>query len=428
MKIVILGNGISGITAARFIRKLSDHEIVVISAETDYFFSRTALMYIYMGHMRFQDTQPYEPWFWEKNRIQLKRAFIQQVDPKSKSLFTADGESISYDKLIIASGSHSNKFGWPGQDLRNVRGLYSIQDLAAIETASKNLQKAVIVGGGLIGVELAEMLHSRHIPVTFLVREDSFWNGVLPAEESAMVNRHLREHGIDLRLSTELESIIDDGTGQVGAVLTKSGERIECGFVGLTAGVSPNIAFLENSGIEINRGILVDQFLQTNLPDIYAAGDCAEVRMPQAGRKAIEPVWYTGRIMGETLAYTVCGDPTPYDPGIWFNSAKFFDIEYQIYGQVPANMPDELATIYWEHPQGKKSIRLVYERASHAVVGFNLMGVRFRQEVCEQWIAAKTPIDQVVVDLKKANFDPEFYRRYEKEVSRIFQQSKMAAH
>jgi 3-phenylpropionate/trans-cinnamate dioxygenase ferredoxin reductase component len=185
---------------------------------------------------------------------------------------------------------------------------------------------------------------------------------------------------------------------------------------------------LENSGIETNRGILVDQFLQTNLPDIYAAGDCVEVRVPQAGRKAIEPVWYTGRIMGETLAYTVCGDPTPYDPGIWFNSAKFFDIEYQIYGQVPSKIPDELATIYWEHPQGKKSIRLVYDRASHAVVGFNLMGIRFRQEVCEQWIAAKTPIDQVVVDLKKANFDPEFYRRYEQEVSRIFQQSKMVAH
>jgi NADPH-dependent 2,4-dienoyl-CoA reductase/sulfur reductase-like enzyme len=428
MKIIILGNGISGITAARFIRKLSDNEIVVISAETDYFFSRTALMYIYMGQMRFQDTQPYEPWFWEKNRIQLKRAYIQNINPTEKTVHTSEGEAIAYDKLIIATGSRSNKFGWPGQDLSNVHGLYSIQDLAAMETASKGLQRAVIVGGGLIGVEMAEMFHSRHIPVTFLVRENSFWNGVLPAEESAMVNRHLREHGIDLLLSTELEAIIDDGSGQVGAVLTKSGERIECGFVGLTAGVSPNIAFLENSGIETNRGILVDQFLQTNLPDIYAAGDCVEVRVPQPGRKAIEPVWYTGRIMGETLAYTVCGDPTPYDPGIWFNSAKFFDIEYQIYGQVPANMPDELATIYWEHPPGKKSIRLVYERTSRAVVGFNLMGIRFRQEVCEQWITAKTPIDQVVGDLKKANFDPEFYRRYEKEVSRIFQQSKMVAH
>lgn len=428
MKIIILGNGISGITAARFIRKLSDHEIVVISAETDYFFSRTALMYIYMGHMRFQDTQPYEPWFWEKNRIQLKRAYIQNINSTEKTVHTSEGEAIFFDKLIIATGSRSNKFGWPGQDLRNVQGLYSIQDLAAIETASRGLRKAVIVGGGLIGVEMAEMFHSRHIPVTFLVREDSFWNGVLPAEESAMVNRHLQEYGIDLRLSTELDSIIDDGSGQVGAVLTKSGEQIECGFVGLTAGVSPNIAFLEHSGIEINRGVLVDQFLQTNIPDIYAVGDCAEIRLPQLGRKAIEPVWYTGRIMGETLAYTVCGDPTPYDPGIWFNSAKFFDIEYQIYGQVPPNMPGDLATIYWEHPQGKKSIRLVYERATRAVVGFNLMGVRFRQEVCEQWIAAKAPIDQVVVDLKKANFDPEFYRRYEKEVSRIFQQSKMVAY
>jgi NADPH-dependent 2,4-dienoyl-CoA reductase/sulfur reductase-like enzyme len=422
MKIIILGNGISGITAARFIRKMSDHEIVVISAETDFFFSRTALMYIYMGHLRPQDTQPYEPWFWEKNRIQLKRAYIQKIDPASKSLLTAEGESIAYDKLIIASGSKSNKFGWPGQDLRQVHGLYSMQDLGAMEAASKGLKRAVIVGGGLIGVEMAEMFHSRHIPVTFLVRENSFWNLVLPPEESAMINRHLKEHGIDLRLNTELQEIIDDGSGQVGAVVTNKGERIDCGFVGLTAGVSPNIGFLPGSGIETNRGILVDQFLQTNLPDVYAAGDCVEIRNPLPGRRAIEPVWYTGRMMGETLAYTVCGDPTAYDPGIWFNSAKFFDIEYQIYGQVPAQLSDDLATIYWEHPQGKKSIRIVYEKESQVVVGFNLMGIRFRQEVCEQWIAAKTPLAEVVAHLDQANFDPEFYRRYEKEVNKIFQQ------
>ena len=122
--VVIVGNGISGITAARHIRKQSDMRITVISGESDFFFSRTALMYIYMGHMTFEDTQPYETHFWKKNRIELLRAFVTKVDSTCKSLELHDGRSLQYDKLVIATGSKSNRFGWPGQDLKGVQGLY----------------------------------------------------------------------------------------------------------------------------------------------------------------------------------------------------------------------------------------------------------------------------------------------------------------
>ena len=207
MKVIILGNGISGVTCARYLRKLSDCDITLVSDESDEFFSRTALMYIYMGHMREQDTRPYEPWFWEKNRIQRVRARVQSIDFQEKKLFNTDGTTLAYDKLVLALGSKSNKFGWPGQDLDGVHGLYHLQDLAAMEKHSAALERAVIVGGGLIGVEMAEMFHSRQIPVTFLVREREFWNNILPPEEAAMVSRHLREHHIDLRLGEELKEI-----------------------------------------------------------------------------------------------------------------------------------------------------------------------------------------------------------------------------
>ena len=120
--IVIIGNGISGITTARHVRKLSDNKITVISAETDHFFSRTALMYIYMGHMKYEHTKPYEDWFWKENRIELKRGFVESVDTANKSLQFADGSSLNYDKLVLATGSKPNKFGWPGQDLPGVQG------------------------------------------------------------------------------------------------------------------------------------------------------------------------------------------------------------------------------------------------------------------------------------------------------------------
>ncbi len=335
MHIVIIGNGIAGITAARHIRKLSDHRITVISGETDHFFSRTALMYIYMGHMRFEDTKPYEDWFWEKNRIELVNGWVDKVDTKNKKLHFDDNREIAYDKLLIASGSKSNKFKWPGQDLDGVQGLYSLQDLDAMEHYSENLGRAVIVGGGLIGIEMAEMFHTRHIPVTFLVREKNFWDIVLPLEEAQMINRHILEHGIDLRLETELKEIWGDKAGgRVKMVVTNKGEKINCGFVGLTVGVSPNIDFLHFGEIELGKGVLVNDFLETNIPDVYAAGDCAQLRNPKPGRRPTEAVWYVGRMMGETVAYNICGKKVAYDPGIWFNSAKFFDIEYQVYGDV----------------------------------------------------------------------------------------------
>jgi len=149
-------------------------------------------------------------------------------------------------------------------------------------------------------------------------------------------------------------------------------------------------------------------------------GDCAEISNPKPGRRGVEAIWYTGRMMGETAAYNVCGKKVAYDPGIWFNSAKFLDIEYQVYGEVPARIPEHMNTIYWEHSDGKKSIRINYHNETLHVLGFNLMGVRYRHEVCEKWLAEKTPIEKVLQQLGLANFDPEFYKEYDHELVNIY--------
>ncbi len=231
-----------------------------------------------------------------------------------------------------------------------------------------------------------------------------------------MIDRQLKEYGIDVRYETELKSI--EGNDELGVqrVVTNHDEEIQCEFVGITVGVKPNIDFISGSGIDINIGILVDRFLETSIPGIYAIGDCAEIRSPDEGRRAIEPVWYTGSIMGRTVAANICGDQTEYHPGTWYNSAKFFDIEYQVYGNIPPIVPDHLETIYWEHPDGKKSIRLNWEKDTGIIIGFNLMGIRYRQEVCEHWIREQAHIHQVLEQLSLANFDPEFERRYESRV------------
>ncbi len=424
--IVIIGNGIAGITAARHIRKKSDKKITVISAENKYFFSRTALMYVYMGHIKFEHTQPYEDWFWKKNKINLKEGFVEKVNHTNKTLVFTSGEILTYDKLIIAVGSKPNKFGWSGQDLKGVTGMYSKQDLEKIETLAPNAmvcKRAVIVGGGLIGIELAEMLRSRNIPVTFLVREQSFWDAVLPSGESQMINNHIKEHYIDLRLGVNLKEILPDKNGKARAVvIAETGEEIACDFVGLTVGVSPNIHFLKDSGIAIGKGVKVNKFLETNIPDVYAIGDCAEQQEPVNGRRPIEAVWYTGKIMGKTVAQTICGNKTAYQPGHWFNSAKFLDIEYQTYGCVHglAGKPVYEKQFHWKHPQKNICVTLAYHKETNRFLGINTFGIRMRHEVFNRWLNEKKSIDYVIQNLREANFDPEFYSGFEPFIKKAF--------
>lgn len=418
--IVIIGNGISGITTARHIRKFSDKKITVISGENEYFFSRTALMYIYMGHMTWENIKPYEDWFWEKNRIELKKDWVQKIDFRKKALQFSSGDSMSYDKLVMATGSLPNKFGWEGQDLKGVQGLVTKQDLELLEENTANCKKAVIVGGGLIGVEMAEMLQTRNIEVSFLIREDSFWRGVLPQQDADFISRHIESHGAKIHKLTNLKKIIGDKEGRVKAVVTTTGEEVECQLVGLTAGVHPNVDFLRGTDLEIDQGILVDRYLQTNMEDVYAIGDCVQQREPIGKRKPVEAVWYTGRMMGETLGQTLTGNKKEYNPGHWFNSAKFFDIEYQTYGWVMANPEENEKYFHWEHRDGTKAITISYNAETGKFSGINTFGIRMRHYVFDRWLTEEKSIQHVLANLKEANFDPEFYERHEKEIFRSF--------
>ena len=419
-QIVIIGNGISGITAARHIRKQHNHKITVISSETEHFFSRTALMYIYMGHMKYENTKPYEDWFWKKNKIELLKDHVEKITTPLKSLQLASGKEIKYDTLIIASGSKSNMLGWPGQNLKGVQGLYGYPDLQLMEENSKGIRQAVIVGGGLVGIEMAEMFLSRKIAVTMVVRENEFWDNVLPQQEANLISRHIRSHHVNLQLGTELKEIIDDQNGRVQAIITNKGETIPCQFVGLTVGVSPNISFLKDSGIETKRGILVNEFLETNIPEVYALGDCVERKYDLPGRRNIEQVWYTGRMMGEVVAQTICGEKTKYEPGPWFNSAKFFDIEYQTYGNVGNTLKPNEEESYWEHSSGTKCVHVVWDKFTREFIGINTFGIRMRHEYFDKWLREKKSIDFVMENLAQANFDPEFFTRHEKEIIAFF--------
>ena len=254
------------------------------------------------------------------------------------------------------------------------------------------------------------------IKVNFLVREKHFWSNILPENESKIIENEISKHDVNLILNSELNNIIGNAEGKVIAIKTKNGDELQSQFVGIAVGVSPNISFLQNTDLETNRGVLVNEYLQTNWPNVYAIGDCAEQKYPVDGRKPIEQIWYTGKIMGETIANTICGIPKKYEPGVFYNSAKFFDIEYSVYGIVNSVLSNNESSFYWENKVRNKCLRINYLSDSQQIIGVHALGIRLRAKTCLAWLEQKVKISTVLAELEKANFEPEFSKNYLKEV------------
>lgn len=415
MRIVIIGNGVAGITAARYLRKFSDHEIIVVSDEAPYHFSRPAMMYVSMGHMTFDNAKPYEDWFWKKNRIELIYDEVSAIAPSFSSgdeegfsprkyeVAMLRGETIDADIVIFATGSEPARYGWQGEHLPGVQGYVNKHDLELLERNLVGARNAVVVGGGLIGIEAAEVLHARGVHVAMLVREPSFYRKVFPEEESTMVTQHISRQGIELRCSTELEKIVaGENGGRVDHVATSSGEQLKADLVILATGVKPRIELARTSGIDVSRGILVNDRFETSIPNVYAIGDCAEFE------SGVQQLWYTARAHGEHVARVIIEGAGPFVRGTYFNSAKFFDLEWQVYGVIPPES-DESNSVYWSEDSSTRSVRIAHSNG--VVSGVHGIGVRLRQETCVHWIENGTMIDVVRKQFQDAVFDPEFTRK-----------------
>ncbi len=397
MHVVVVGNGIAGATAARHVRKgAPEARVTMVSDEGPLPFARTALMYVYMGVLTRAHTHLYPTRFWDENRIERLQDRAVGLDPVRQRLALRDGGDLGYDRLLVATGSRPFLPDWPGAGLDGVQGLYHSADLDRMEETTAGVERAVVVGGGLIGVELAEMLRARGVGVTFLVREGRYLPHVFSETESALVADAIRLHGVDLRLGAEVAGI--EGDGRVRAVVTTAGERLPAGFVGVGTGVRPNVAWLDGA-VETDRGVLVAETLATSADGVFAAGDCAQLRRPPPGVRAIEPIWYTARLQGATAGLGLAGRPRAYEPGVFYNSAKFFDLEWQVYGSTSGGPED------WEWTDGRRSLRLVH--ADGAVRGVSALGIRLRQPVCARWIAEGWTLDRALADLPAARFDAE---------------------
>ncbi|MCG3173817.1 MAG: Nitric oxide reductase FlRd-NAD(+) reductase [Myxococcota bacterium] len=409
MKVLIIGNGVAGVTCALHLRQLdAKADIAIVSGETPHFFSRTALMYAYMNHMNRRDLEPYERGVWKQQRIELIQAWVKELKPGAA--IRDDGREIPWDRLVIASGSTPNRFAWKGIDKvqDGLVNFVSMQDLDACERLTPSTRRAAVVGGGLIGVELVECLRHFGREVVFLVREPWYWPAALGAEEAAFVTEHLRAHGVDVHLGEELDEILTDSAGRVRGLRVKSGGEISCEMLGVCAGVRPAADWLKQTtlGVACGRGVIVNDRFETNIPQVWACGDVAEIHRP-GQPPLIEQIWYSAKRQGAAAARNVAGIPANYEPPLFFNSSKFFDIEYTTVGDV-MRLPAGTPTIYRRLPDRPVSQRIAHDGGR--VLGFNMLGSRWNHEILERWILERRSPEFVLEHLEAAQFDVEFGR------------------
>jgi len=303
---VIVGNGAAGATAAQSIRAHdADADIQIVGAEKHAFYSRPGLAYYLTGQM--PEGGLFSRPDKELGRAQISRTVgrVASVEPRAHRVELADGKVMRYDRLLLGVGAHAVRPETDGIGLDGVVTLDSLDDARAILKIAKKGRRAVVVGGGITAVELAEGLVANGVTTHYLMRGDRYWASVLDERESALVEARLQHDGVVLHRNTELGRVIGH-RHRIAAIETRDGERIEADMLAVAVGTQVRLELATQIGLQTGRGIFTDDTLATSECDIYAAGDAAEVLDPVTGRRSVDSLWSVaiaqGRVAGANMA------------------------------------------------------------------------------------------------------------------------------
>lgn len=276
MKYVIVGGNIAGVTAATELRKLDPESQVTIYTKESYpYYYRPKLWSIIAGEAEPEDTYFHTAEWYAEQGIDLQlNTNVVKLDAEAKTITLESGGVVAYDKLLIAAGSHCFIPPVEGADLPNVFSLRNMDDTKAIIESADHSKEAVLIGGGLLGLETAKALTDRGLHVSVIEFFPSLLPRQLDPEGGAVLSAHLEGFGMTLLTDEVTETISKNERGL--HVSLKSGKQLDADMVIFSTGIRSNCGIWKDAGVEDNRGLLVNEYMETNLPDVYAAGDVAE--------------------------------------------------------------------------------------------------------------------------------------------------------
>ncbi|AGI24010.1 assimilatory nitrite reductase large subunit [Pseudomonas sp. ATCC 13867] len=303
LKLVLIGNGMAGVRTLEELLKIAPdlYDITVFGAEPHPNYNRILLSPVLAGEQAFEDIVLNDLNWYSENGIRLLlNRKVSRIDRHRRKVYAEDGTEAEYDRLLIATGSTPFILPVPGSRLQGVIGYRDIADTQTMIDTAGSHSHAVVIGGGLLGLEAANGLKQRGMDVTVVHLSDWLLERQLDRTAGKLLQEALELRGIHFRLNTHTEELIDDGSGRVCAIRFKDGEVIAADLVVMAAGIRPNTELAEKTGLPCNRGILVNDTLQTYDPRIYALGECASHRGIAYG--LVAPLFEQAKVCANHLA------------------------------------------------------------------------------------------------------------------------------
>lgn len=393
MKYAVVGSGVAGLAACEAIRSIDRNgEIFLLGDDPHGYYSRPGLAYYLTGEMHEKGLFPRTKRDWQSLKLQYINGRVTRIIPGEHRLEVGGGSSLEYDRLLIAVGAQAVRLNVPGANQEGVLKLDHLEDARHILKLARRGKTAVVVGGGITALELVEGLLSRKVKVHYLQRGDRYWGNVLDEQESKIIEHRLQEDGVKIHHRAELTEVLGKH-GRVQGVRLLDGRTLRCNILAYAIGIRPRVGLAQDAGLAIDRGILANEFLQTNNPDIYVAGDVAQVYDPMSGRSIIDSLWGPAREQGYVAGLNMAGQETAYIKSPPFNVTRLAGLTTTIIGTVGRGRDEDLVGI----ARGDSETWRALPDAIVAQTGFDVNRLRLL-------VGEKTLLGAIVMGDQKLSF------------------------
>lgn len=345
MRYVIVGFGVAGIAAIEAIRSVDKvGEIVLVGDDPNGFYSRPGLAYFLTGELHDKALYPRTANDFKRLNFNTVRGHVTRIVREQHMLEIEGKPPLTYDRLLLAVGAQAMPLEVPGANLEGVLKLDHMEDAKNILKYARRGRAAVVVGGGITALELVEGFVARGVKVHYLLRGDRYWSNVLDEQESKIVEHRLREEGVTLHYHAEVTEVTGNG-GRVKGVRLLDGKALKCDLIAYAIGIRARTELAKQTGLAIDRGILVNEYLQTNDPDVFAAGDVAQAYDPMTKRSILDSLWTPARQQGRVAGLNMAGKKTAYLKSAPFNVTRLAGLTTTIIGMVGRGKDSDLVGI-----------------------------------------------------------------------------------
>jgi len=345
MKYVIIGFGVAAIGAIEAIRSIDKTgEITLISNDPHGYYSRPGLAYYLTGELHDKALFPRSIEDLRRLKFKAIQGQVIKISRAQQTIEPEDKEPLTYDRLLIATGAQAVRLKVPGADLAGVLKLDHMDDAKLILKYARRGKTAVVSGGGITALELVEALVARGVKVHYLLRGDRYWSNVLDEHESKVVEHNLQEEGVNLHYHSELVEVTGKN-GQVTGIRLQDGKTLKCDMVAYAIGIRPRTELAKQAELAVDRGILVNEYLQTDDPNIYAAGDVAQVYDPTTGTSVVDSLWAPARQQGYYAGLNMAGKKSQYTKSLPFNVTRLAGLTTTIIGMVGRGKDEDMVGI-----------------------------------------------------------------------------------